>query len=367
MSVKVNLFLSLISLVLSAYGQQNLELRISKEVVPAGNVAQIKLSSTEPKPIIHGSMFLDLSVDILGVALNSPQGTAAGVAWRKNGRLLMNINDPSATLGMDPDYPFLTIAVRVNSNIAPGTFIPVKMDASQWKGPGGVPYQEQTEPGFIRVGGNLAINNVLPGGGRIPAGGTFRIVGTGFTPGTRVQIEDVEDLEATFIDSGEFLMKTSSAVDLAGKRIRIRRDKAEVFYFSYLRGVRRTFSNVPLFAQCDPIFPLRSVLRGISAYPLMSPGQIAGVALQNPNRTANVVKVALLSAFYQPLAQTSITLAPGEELVKSLPELLSVPPSGAAFVHIRSELPVQYVPLLANPAATQLQPLSFVPLPVNAN
>ena len=99
----------------TVYGQQQIGLRVSEETVPAGSVAQIKVSVTEPKPIIHGEMAMgmDFSFDLLGIALYSSQGTVSGIAYRKPGGLQVRFTDPSATMGMEPDYPVLTLAVRV--------------------------------------------------------------------------------------------------------------------------------------------------------------------------------------------------------------------------------------------------------------
>ncbi|MBN8731383.1 MAG: hypothetical protein J0L64_12635 [Acidobacteria bacterium] len=364
--------LSFLVMLAPAFAQQQIGLRVSEEVAPAGSVAQIKVSVTEPKPIIHGNMAMDMdfSFDLLGIALYSSRGTVSGIAYRKQGGLQVRFNDPSATLGMEPDYPVLTIAVGVPRNAVPGARMPVSvnLDTSQWISPLGLPYAEESKPGSVSVGGSVAVNNVVPGGGRIAAGESFRILGTGFQPDVRVDLEYVEDLETRFVNSGEILMTARTAFDLDGKRIRVRqRNQPNVFYYSYLRGERRTASTLPLLEQSEPIFPMRSTAAAIGVYPFLRPNQVAGIALQNPNRTAATVTVSALSPFLKPIASATVTLAPGEEFVKSLPELMTVPPGCGAFLRIYSSLPVQYIPLVADPAAGEIQPLMFASLSPAAN
>lgn len=364
--------LSFLMALAPVFAQQQIGLRVSEEVVPAGSVAQIKVSVTEPKPIIHGNleMLMDSSFDILGIALYSSRGTASGVAYRKQGGLQVRFSDPTGTFGMEPDYPVLTIAATVPRSAAVGTRIPVSinLDTSQWVSPLGFAYAEESKPGSVTVGGSVAVHNVVPGGGRIVAGETFRILGTGFQPDVRVDLEGVEGLSARYVSSSEILMTASAAFDLDGRRIRVRqRDSPNVVYFSYLRGTRRTTSTVALLEQSEPIFPMRSAASAIGVYPFQRPNQVAGIALQNPNRTAATVTISVLSPFLRQVASAAVTLAAGEEFVKSLPELMTVPAGCGAFLRVNSELPVQSVPLLADLSSSEIQPLIFALLSPTGN
>lgn len=349
------------------FGQQQIGLRVSEETVPAGSVAQIKVSVTEPKPIIHGEMAMgmDFSFDLLGIALYSSEGTVSGIAYRKPGGLQVRFTDPSATMGMEPDYPVLTLAVRVPENAPAGMRMPVNvnLDTSRWVSPTGFPYEEETKPGWVEVGGRIAVHNVAPGGGRIGAGETFRILGTGFRPDVRVDIEYVEDTRARYVNGGEIEVTAGSAFTLDGKRIRIRhKDEPDVFYFSYLRGTRRRTSRVGLLEGSEPIFPMKSAVAAIGAYPFPRGNQVMGVALQNPNRTEARVTLTVFSRFLQPVGTVTIPLAAGEELVQTVDELLPETREAGVFLYLRATQPFQYVPLAVDPVAGEIQPLLFAPI-----
>ncbi len=354
------------------YGQQQIGLRVSEETVPAGSVAQIKVSVTEPKPIIHGEMAMgmDFSFDLLGIALYSSQGTVSGIAYRKPGGLRVRFTDPSATMGMEPDYPVLTLAVRVPEGAPAGMRMPVNLnlDTSRWVGPTGFVYEKHKPRGWVAWVARLAYHNVAPGGGRIGAGETFRILGTGFRPDVRVDIEYVEDIRARYVNGGEIEVTAGTAFDLDGKRIRVRhRDEPDVFYFSYLRGTRRTASRVALLEGSEPIFPMKRALAAIGAYPFPRGNQVMGIALQNPNRTEARVTITALSRFLQPVATATIPLAAGEELVQAVEELLPEAREPGVFLYVRSTLPFQYVPLAVDTAAGEIQPLLFATLSATTN
>ncbi|MBK7928306.1 MAG: hypothetical protein IPJ98_12680 [Bryobacterales bacterium] len=143
------------------------------------------------------------------------------------------------------------------------------------------------------------------------------------------------------------------------------RNQPNVFYFSYLRG-EADGKHAAAAGTKRAHFRHAGAAAAIGVYPLLRPNQVAGIALQNPNRTAATVTVSVLSPL-KPIVLGDGDAGSREEFVKSLPELMTVPPGCVAFLRIYSGLPVQYVPLVADPAAGDIQPLMPASLPPASN
>ena len=72
----------------------------------------------------------------------------------------------------------------------------------------------------MHVGGSLSIQDVVPGGGLVPAGTLVRIDGTGFTPATTLQIDGVSVSSTQFVNSREFNFTLGVPTDLTGFEFR---------------------------------------------------------------------------------------------------------------------------------------------------
>lgn len=311
-------------------------LAVSDEIAPAGGVVQIKVFLTEPKPIVRTGMAMDLNAtfidEVLGV---SAAGGATGVARYSNGRLRIELN---GLFAVPParDYPIVTIAIRLQPFLPPGARIPVQLDLgnSFWLAPGGQPYAEEARPGSITVGESMYISNVLPGGGTIPPGGTFRITGAGFASNARVQMEGARP---SAITPTEITMTAREPVRLDGERIRIANPPGgEQVYFSYLRGIKTQWTAQPALEGMVPVFSTNAARFAI--VPLANqPGVVTAVGLQNPTATPVTLSLVLRSPAYMPLACATVTLGAHEVTLRSAEELFgSALPAHAYLLQVNS-------------------------------
>src|SRR3954447_4952716 len=158
-------------------------IRVSSETAPPGGMAQMKVLMTSPMPITSGGTRMDMSsVDfdsIDGIALFNAAGDVNGAAVVDGGKVDLQFSSPKGTFGTTLDYPIITVALRLKSTAQNGRVFPVALDpsASFWRDLLGLATPVELQPGSITVGGSISITDVLPGGGLLPAGGTFRILG----------------------------------------------------------------------------------------------------------------------------------------------------------------------------------------------
>src|SRR4029077_918009 len=231
-------------------------LRVQDAVIPPGGMFQFQLMLTEPKPIGHGSTRPTVpSGPVRGIALNDPIGQTAGVAILDSSGIRINFNSPPATFGTNPnsDYPILTIAMPVPADTPVGQQFPLSIDLpnSFWFDAAGQPYPQEIANGTLTIGGTLAISDVVPNGGVQPAGTKISILGMGFRPDSRVNIEGVT-LSAgnvRFVSANEIDVVLPSALQLDGIRVRVRNDTERTTYFSYFRAQAVGKSTHRLLAQ----------------------------------------------------------------------------------------------------------------------
>src|ERR1051326_7583979 len=77
-------------------------LKVLDTSVPAGGIFQWQLSTTEPKPIGHGSTRPQVPAGpVRGVAVNDPSGLAAGIAVVNGSNIAIQLTSPDALLGTD--------------------------------------------------------------------------------------------------------------------------------------------------------------------------------------------------------------------------------------------------------------------------
>lgn len=275
------------------------EVRISEETAPPGGVAQVKLTLTDPEPIITGSSrfeFDSFLVDsVLGISVHSPAGDAIGTATYANGRLSFHLNSPLASMGTAFEYPFLTIAVAIRRDARIGATSTLTLDLANtaFRNGLGQPTPVACKPGKITVGGTASIDNILPGGGFISPGQRVAVVGRGFTPETRIRVED-QDVVPTFVSSSriEFTPARNGFL-LDGSEIRVRIPKVvNLDYFSYLRPTLVPTATV--YSDTVPLFSWHAPRLALLLYPQTANSR--AIALQNPHTApAEVTVTAPLS------------------------------------------------------------------------
>jgi hypothetical protein len=215
----------------------------------------------------------------------------------------------------------------------------------------------------VTVGGSVSVTDVIPGGGTIPPGGTFTILGTGFSPRTKVNIKPMTMSSSTYVSPNEIQVTVSDGGMLDGTEIRLRNpDGSLVSYFSYMRGVKAGLSTNPLLARAVPIFSLKTSVNAVlppTVLPQFNSPYTLGVAVQNPGTAPADVTLELVSASGPPVAAATITLAPRGKISRALTEWFAgAIPTGAS-VRVRATQPIQVLGLLANSTDGTVLPVGF--------
>jgi len=350
--------------VLIATAQDN-TLRVSDEVAPPGGIAQMKVELTSPQPIPTGRTVIRFKSTLAakGIALFSSTGDATGAAVINARGLDVRFTSTQATVGTNDDYPILTVALQVPLDAIPGQVHTISLDGATWFADllgNKVPLE--LKPGSLTVGGRLSINNVLPGGGSLPAGAIVRVLGMGFTPQTRLRLHDLSTTEGTFLSANQMAVRLNSPAVLDGTRVEVRNpDDERVSYFSYLRGIPAGQSTHPLLARTEPIFSISTLTEAVLPPNVSSanPAYFTGMAFQNPG-TAPVTITVNQYAGKQLTGHTTLSLAPRNYISRTASEWFGAATSTATYWHIISSAPVQMTGLLGNTQTGTVLPLSVV-------
>jgi IPT/TIG domain-containing protein len=235
------------------------ELRFASEDVPPGGVLQAKVEVTEPRPISTGSGGFDLGQfeEFLGLAANSPAGDAAAAAVIRGSSVRVAMVSPTAGLGMDPDYPILTMTVRVPSTAVPGLRVPLTLaSGAVFLDPTGAPYPYSFRAGEVTIAAGPSIANVIPGSGLVPAGGVITVEGAGFEPDAELRIGEVTVAAAHFVSSTRLEAALGQAATMHGRRVEVRNrgSNTRTVYFAYQRTTSLGASAHPLFRVVEPAF-----------------------------------------------------------------------------------------------------------------
>jgi hypothetical protein len=219
------------------------------------------------------------------------------------------------------------------------------------------------KPGRVTVGGSVSITNVVPGGGLIPAGGTFRILGVGFSTGTKVQLGTIKADRIQYVSPNEILVtvKTGGAMD--GLKIIVQNpDKSSDTYYSYLRGVPVGASNRALLEHTVPAFSNLTMYDGQLAStisPLVNPDYFTAIAVQNPNANDASVTVEAYAADGKLSGSKTLALPAGGRISREASELFgAVLPTGS-YLRVTSASPVQAMGLLGNEVTKVVLPLAM--------
>jgi hypothetical protein len=341
------------------------EVAIQDSTIPPGGMLQFQLRLTEPKPIGNSSTRPSIPTGprgpVRGIALNDPLGVTAGVAVITNSGIRITTTSPTGTFGDGADKPILTIAapIRPDSNVGNKYPMSINTVGSFWLDPSGKRYTETVHSGTLTIGGTMAISDVVPGGGQLPAGTHIKVLGMGFQSRSRVDISGVllTSGDSHFVSSGEIDVVLPQALQIDGRRVRVRNSGGEVTtYYSYLRTNAVGESSHLLVSESYPLFARQALTRGTLAWK-RGASTFTALAVQNPGAVATEVKLELLSAAGQVLGSFSFPLPAVSNLTRDLKELFPQPPNAATSVRIASLHPIMMLGLMGDDTSGNVVPV----------
>lgn len=317
-------------------------LKISNETVSPGGLVQAKVFVTEPKPISTADATFSFGGfdSIVGIALVSPARDALGVAVVRGSQLTLSMLSPSASWGMDPDYPVLTVAGRVAATTPIGTTFALNMDAGslRFTDASGAVYPTGVRAGSLSVAPNVGVDDVTPGSADVAAGDVIEVLGRGFAVDTKVKVKEVLLSDVTYVDASHMQVTVAQPTHMNGAGILVtNRDGTQTKYFSYQRTVRQATSFNPTLHDAVPVFPDVDVTSAL----VDVKGQSTGLAIQNRRGASVFVSAALLDVNGSRIAAASVEIRSGHFLLLELSELFGVPYSPSQTVRVRSAAPIQ--------------------------
>ena len=355
---------SVVTYASQAQGQVPIELVVSSETVPPGGMLQLTVSLTEPQPIRRGSPLLAFSSTVLGsvqgLSIYSPAGDAIGAAVVSGGNVKMIVNSAQLDYGMDLDTPVAAISIPVLSTALRGQTVNLNLDpTSVWLDPNGNPYPTLVTQGMLTVGGALSVSNVVPGGGMARAGSIVKVLGMGFQPDSKVDINEVLISSTHFVSSKEIDVLLAADTQMNGRRVRVENQSSKemVVYYSYLRTTPLGKSALPLLAKTEPLFSHVLYTRGY--FRTAAGATFLGVAAQNANPQSANITIKLFSTAGTLLGSTSVSLPPAVRYSRSIWELFpNITPTNNLIVKMVSNVPVGMLGLLANTSTKTVAPLA---------
>jgi uncharacterized membrane protein YgcG len=340
--------------------------RVTNEVAPPGGIAQVKVLLTSPKPITIGNMTVDFSGSfdsIDGIALFSNTGDVVGTAVVGSNNFNVQFTSPNGTFGSNTDYPLMTAAFRLSSGVVPGQFFQVNLNsaASLLQTSTGGTFPTEIQQGSITVGGSVNITDVIPGGGTLPAGATIRVLGTGFSPLTKLSVRGLATQSIAYVSPTEFQVTLREASMLDGALFQIQNpDNSTDNYYSYMRGVPMGATAQPLLAKAVPIFSILTATEAAlpsTISPQVNPAYFTAIALQNPSPGTASVTIDARSSAGAVLGSTTIALPNHSKFVREASELFGFTLPTGAYLHVLSDQPVQVEGLLGCNTNNTVQPL----------
>ena len=326
-----------------------LDLRVSRESVPPGAIAQVKVELTEATPITTGDSHVLWSLGAIdGVALGSSD--SAGVAVVRAGVVELSILSPTGSFGLS-DYPAFTLTGRVPGNAPFGTRIPVRLDADTLRmfDANGEMYTEMDiDHGQVIVANRITVSDVVPGSADLPAGSVVSIFGTGFKRDTRIWLGDTTLAQVRYVSPTQMNVILAEPARMHGMRIRARnKDGFRVEYFSYQRTGREAPSDDPLLRDTVPVFPLR----GMHDATVRVDETTLGLALQNIEAIDAKV-FAVLTEDNGLVRNAVVDVGVNRFVVRTLEEIFGVPFAARGIVRFTSTGPVQMLGIDVDQAGT---------------
>jgi hypothetical protein len=320
-------------------------------------VFQAQYLLTQPRPIGSGGsrMAID-SFDVMGVAIASPQGDAAGAAVWRNGFLDLHVVSPNGDYGTTLDYPFMVLTMRVPSTDPLGYSFPLGLVSANFVGALGPMTFTDPKPGTLTVGGSIAISNITPGGGTWPAGTVIKVEGTGFSSLTKLTAK-MRMSPITYVSPTElrFTLLDATTMDMLALTAQ-NPDGSAVTYFSYLRGKPVTSPAIDLLRHTDPVFQTQTHGIATFTFPALAIGQFAAIAVQNGNPGPVVVTFQVASTG----ATTTFTLPFGARLMDEISSILGAPLASGDSVIVTATSGVQILGLLGDQNLGTVMP--FLPV-----
>jgi hypothetical protein len=341
-----------------------LGLKILNEKVPPGGMLQLKLSVTEPAPILRGNQRMKFASAFLGPArgihLFSPAGDVSGVAVLGTGDAQVYFSSPLTSFGTSLDYPVLTIAMPVLATATPGKKVTLALDGvnSSWLDPASNPYPVELKSGVLTVGGTLSISDVAPGAGIVPAGTPIVINGVGFPADAIVRVDHAVVSSFQFVSPTQIRITLNSATDMESRRIRIKNPSTNetVTYYSYQRTTAVGVSTHALVASSYPLFS-RATWTLAYFKPVASGTAFSGLALQNTTTASVTVKLELLNNKGARLATKSIALPAASRMVRDTKEFFAKAVTGTE-IRVTSPVAIQVLGLLGDDASGIVLPVT---------
>lgn len=334
-------------------------LRIADERVPAGGMLQVKVFTTEPKPITKGRQKVSFASPLLGssvgINLFSPAGDVSGVAVSSNKTQKFFINSPLSSFGTNIDYPLMTLAIPVLATALPGQQATLKLDPTfaTWTDPNGHNYPVELKSGVLTIGGTFSISNIFPGSGVVPAGTPIAISGKGFRNSLAVKVKEATVASSTFVSSSLIRITLTTSVNMENRQVQIKDPKTNetATYFSYQRPAIAGASSHKLVASSYALFQrakrrlgyFRSVLSGTA---------FTALALQNLGSTATTVRLDLMT---KPggtvITSRTVSLGANTRFTRDLRELFpTAVPDNSTEVRVNSAAPIQMLGLVGDDA-----------------
>jgi hypothetical protein len=290
---------------------------------------------------------------VQGIALFSAAGDATGTAILSQGSAHFSIKSTIFDMGTNVDYPIVTIAMPVKSTATPGSTASLVLDPSisQWLDPSAKNYPILLTNGILTVGGTLSISNIVPGGGIVRAGTKIAILGIGFQPDSKVQIENADLGTQTFLNAHEIDVTLRADTNLTASRVRITNRSNEVAtYYSYQRMTALGKSTHPLIAATVPLFAKKT---WTIAYfrPTLGGSQFSAIALENPTAQPAKVNLQLFASNGTVLKSHSVQLMPGQRWSRDLVEwFVGVTPGNGTSLKVTSNFAIPMLGLLGDDA-----------------
>ncbi len=334
-------------------------LRVLDETAPAGSIVQMKVRLYEVTPISTlGSVFdADAAVfaTVEGIGIFATNGEVAGAAVIDGTHVTMAYatTEPFTS----DDDPFLTVALRVRTDVAVGSRSQFTLDPLSLLN--GTVVRTMVSPGTVTVGGSVAISDVIPGDGWFPAGTVVSVRGVGFNSRSRLRVDDIAVGSVRVMSSTEIRFTLREAANMTAQRLRVDNpDDSRSIYYSHMRGIPAATSGRTLLSTTRPIFSgRRRSLATFGPIPAMNGAQYGGLALQNPALTPAVVTIGLYAADGAFLHSSTRWLEKGTQVALELSELLDgVAPPPGAFVRVTSSLPIQVFGLLCDEGTWRVAP-----------
>ncbi len=369
-----------------------LELKVLDTSVPADGIFQFQLSTTEPKPIGHGSTRPNVpSGPVRGVAVNDPAGQAVGIAVVNGSDIAIQLASPNnlvATLGTDINYPIVTMSMQLDKTASQplnaGDTFPIAIAANPVFFPDS---SSQAYPKITTAAGTLtiapagspAVSDVIPGGGLLADRTHIRILGSGFDANTRVSIEDttIFQSDTTLVSPNEIDVvicngasetastcpNTGATLQLDGERVRVKEQSSNNVneYYTYQRAddVASTPSNTPLIALVHPMFSRQTYTS--ATIPLVNSGtQFTGVSIQNTTGTPVTIDISLANDGNVNVSSTvQVSLPDRKKITRDVIADFfgGTVPAGATKIKISSPLAVQMLGMLGDTAAGTVVPV----------